>query len=202
MEATNTISVEQEVEAILTTNVAQYSAITGALSSPTREFYKEVAAELTSVLRAYQDRNVPVEVNEPEPEGFKVGDRVVLVGPSWEAAGIGGQVVEINDVESDGGASFDDPRDGTPWYTEPDPTSNWYARLVDDTIRVGDTMRITEAYGARAESPNEIGTEFVVTGIVTDRWRHSATGKEFGFYVTGDPAQRGIWDLYIEKVHA
>lgn len=263
MEATNTISVEQEVEAILTVQAATYANSAYVLESPASEFYSEVADALKEVLALYQDRaarNIPVEVSEPEvqrarilkweagasegdlvnvisvredgelkyvtsdgltywasqgayelidaleeaakpePVTFKVGDRVVLTGPSWEAAGIGGEVVKINAVESDGGASFDDPRDGTPWYAEPDPTSNWYVRLVDDEIRVGDTVRITEAYGAKATEGNEIGAEFVVTEIKHSPWDYR--GEHMEFFVQGDAAGRGVWDIYIEKVHA
>lgn len=81
-----------------------------------------------------------------------------------------------------------------------------YRRRGAEEIRVGDTVRITFDYSY--DGSNLKGTEFVVTEVVPSTFEHGqfvnndpAAGLTSTFYVQGDPARRGVWEQYIEKVH-
>lgn len=70
------------------------------------------------------------------------------------------------------------------------------------SIKVGDTVRINEAYGKlwmpnamRDSEKNQVGVEFIVTKVTRGRDHMGGT-----FYVSGDPMRRGIWAKYVELV--
>lgn len=66
------------------------------------------------------------------------------------------------------------------------------------SIKVGDRVRITEAYKEIGE-PDEVGIEFDVTAFIESPWT-TLDGEEFYGYAQGDPMRRGIWDNYLEVV--
>lgn len=192
-----TITVKQEVEAILRVQVATYAGGSQVLPPETAEFYRDVAEVLQDILDEY---------TRPEPDletpTFKVGDHVLLTGPLWDYSGFRGTIVTITEgtTENDnpGDAHFEHYNDE--WIVEANPDSLWGGKVVDPEIHVGDTARITQAYRDTITGVglNKVGTEFVVTRRIESV--HSGIGGTF--YVAGDPAGRGIWDVFIEKVHA
>lgn len=67
-------------------------------------------------------------------------------------------------------------------------------------IKAGHTVRIRESYrdqmGGEVEG-NTPGTEFVVTRVVRRDWDDTTLPE---YYVTGDPADWGIWIDQVERV--
>jgi hypothetical protein len=67
---------------------------------------------------------------------------------------------------------------------------------ADDPIKVGDTVR-TKGHPFMAD-----GTEFKVTAVEVQDFTPSNSNITRKFFVKGDPNGYGVWDIYIEKVHA
>jgi hypothetical protein len=211
-----TITVRDEVATILRIQAATYAQATFALEGTAKEFYAEVSQELYNLYAQYAE----AVVEQPKPVAFKEGDYVRLTGDLWdeEPPHPKGTVVQIVRVESyangDGTqhayAYFLDDG-GSEWYvvTEGNPDfDNYGGELVevDPEIRVGDTVRVKHEYSYDGVNPK--GTEFVVTEIVPSTFEHGvfgtndpATGLTSRFYVAGDPAGRGVWEQFVEKVH-
>lgn len=206
-----TITVAQEVEAILAVQAANYQASASVLGSEAGAFYLEVAAALRGILEEYQ---APAPAPAPEDREWQVGDRIRLTGSEWSSTGNSfstGDVVTITRVKKYYGGEryFTEDSYGDEWYVirkgeDPDDDYEYYGgelvAAADDEIRVGDTVRINERYGAELNLQGHVGEEFTVTQVVDAEWT-DLRGNKHKFYVHGDRMGRGIWDRFVEKVY-
>lgn len=75
-------------------------------------------------------------------------------------------------------------------YVAPEPV------FEDPEIRVGDTVRVTQAVAY------DVGTKFVVDAI-KDATYVLQSGEKLGPHIyKGDPNDYGVWSNFVEKVHA
>lgn len=198
-----TLTVQDEVEGILRKTIDNTYEIATGLKGRLQDFTNAVAAEVETVLERYLAGNEAV-VAEPErpfkraDRPLKAGDRVKLTGPEWTGGGdpLVGDIVTILEIDEDGDGVFKDET-GYTWFVMNREPFDFSGELIDldPEIRVGNTVRISEKSQAGTSQGNSIGTEFVVTGV-----ERGVIPTYGAFYVTGDPAGRGMWENFIEKV--
>jgi hypothetical protein len=198
------VTVKQEVESILRLTRQSYADQTlmvDALNPAVVDFHDAVLSVLDDIIDRYLEPEY--DVTSEEASSFQVGAKYRLTGEEWQYCyGVNvGDVVTITEVDSDGDGVFENPEGGINFLMSP---GSGYGGVLfeaapDSEIRVGDTVRITQAYADAIVwvGSNKVGTEFEVTKVIEST--HSNGGT---FYVGGDPEHRGIWNVYIEKVHA
>ena len=213
MSGDTTITARQEAEAFLRTTREQYAqgarGIRGVFSGA-NQFLDDVIAEIDNAIQLYVDSGKPAEEDKPLTiRGLTIGDRVLLTGDNWDFGSTGpnkGDIVTILDFDTDGDGRFLDEH-GEDWYvctSSAELIQEWGGKVVDDTIRVGDTVRIRQDARDDDYFAYPAGTEFVVTEVVASQWTplYDKDKRTREFYVSGDPNGYGVWDVYIEKVHA
>ncbi len=188
------ITVKQEVESVLRVTRQAYADQTltvDALNPAVVDFHDAVLDVLDDII----DRYLEPEFTGASSSYVEAGAQYRLTGEKWGVKI--GDIVTVTEVDEDGDGVFQNPRGGSSFIMA--PGSGYEAVRVDPEIRVGDTVRITQAYADAVINPgnNKVGSEFTVRKVVKDYHTNGGT-----FYVTGDPAERGIWNVYIEKVHA
>lgn len=199
-ETSPVITVKQEVETVLRLTLEAYAVQTEAaddLVKGNAEFHEAVLAVLNDIIEAYV---APEPVFEDTT--IRVGDTVRVVGSNGLGIGKLGDEFEVTKLK-------ETPTSKQPYATGPGNFIGgvWLENLEkvqevqeDATIRVGDTVRITEAAKLGVYPA---GTEFEVTAIEDSFYTLTTTGEKLGPHIyKGDPNGYGVWSNFVEKVHA